>query len=339
MSLCRCSDHRVLRTLLTSSFPIVSLRHDFSLVLPSAKVLPRPLASLPLLCYHPPVPIRRRAKAITIINLKGGVGKTHTTWLLAGVCQERGLKCLAVDLDQQGNLTRNLVDGQPTAGAEKLFAPGCDIEPEDIICRSVLSNIDLIPAGPLLQPLDLTDQNQWERSDLQFALVDLVHAVRSDYDYILLDCPTKLSLTAFAALTASDFAVVPLEPADWGAQGVSQVTEAIQYVRKRHNPKLALLGYLISRMKRRRKYHQIYASELRSTYGDLAFDVVIQDLAGFEQAVTHAIPVNIRRRNSKEATIARDVFDEVERRITKARARGRTRRRASISQEGLVAVS
>ena len=282
----------------------------------------------------------RKAKTITVINLKGGVGKTHTTWLLAGNCEEQGIKVLAIDLDQQGNLTRNLMDSDKkntSKGSAALFNPGKDIEPSEIIQQSKFQHIDLIPADPTLQPLDVASQTDWERNDLQYSLVDLVHDVRCDYDYILFDCPTKLSLTGFAALTASDFVIVPLEPADWGAQGIEQVTQAIEYVKQRHNSKLELLGYLISRIKPRRQYHQIYADELRSRHGKKAFDTMIPDWAGYEQAVTHAVPVNLRRPNSKEARITREFFAEVEIRIKKAQS-SRRRRQRRVSKKRLTAV-
>lgn len=75
----------------------------------------------------------KNTQAITVINLKGGVGKTHITWLLAGNCEEQGIKILAIDLDQQGNLTRNLMDrdkNNPLKGSAALFDPGNDVEPD-----------------------------------------------------------------------------------------------------------------------------------------------------------------------------------------------------------------
>lgn len=276
---------------------------------------------------------------ITVINLKGGVGKTHTTWLLAGVCEELGLRCLAVDLDQQGNLTRNLFPAESFhRGTDALFRPGADVDPRTVAYSSKFTHIDIVPAGPALQPLDLTDQREWEKADLHLSLVDFVADVRMHYDFILFDCPTKLSLTGFAALTASDFAIVPLEPADWGAQGVGQVTEAIDCVRSHHNPKLHLLGYLISRYKQRRKYHDIYCRQLREHFGNDVFDTAIPDLAGYEQAVTHAVPPNIRRPTSREAHVARRFFAEVQQRIVQNRQSSRRCRSASVRRAKAVAV-
>jgi len=90
---------------------------------------------------------RPAASVITVVNLNGGVGKTHTTWLLAGVCQELGLRCLAVDLDQQANLTRNLLPTESLrGGTENLFRPGSDIDTDSVVHSSKFPRIDIVPA-------------------------------------------------------------------------------------------------------------------------------------------------------------------------------------------------
>ncbi|MCA9125255.1 MAG: ParA family protein [Planctomycetaceae bacterium] len=248
----------------------------------------------------------RRAEIITILNLKGGVGKTHASWLLAGVCEERGQKCLCIDLDTQGNLTRNLIDdASPVPGVEMLFHPGSDSDAKELIRRTRFEHIDLIPASYAIAPFDLSDQRQWEASDQQRTLHDALEPIRDQYDFIICDCPPRLSLVSFASLVASDHCLIPLEAADWGAQGVTQVTEAVHYVQKRENARLHLLGYLISRFKTARTYQHSYLAQLREHFGDLAFDTVVADLAGFEKSVTHAHPINLRESSSREADIAR----------------------------------
>src|SRR5205823_12723958 len=134
------------------------------------------------------------------------------------------------------------------------------------------------------------------------------------YDYLVFDCPPRLSLVSFAALCASDAVVIPMEAADWGAQGITQVTEAVRYVERHYNPRLQLLGYLVSRFKRARAYQQSYLKQLRTHFGALAFDTVIPDLAQFEKSVTDRIPTTLHAPRSEEAGIARQLFDEVERR-------------------------
>lgn len=297
-------------------------------------------AKMPVQCYDASEMKRTvSAKVITVLNLKGGVGKTHAVWLFAGLCSERGHRCLCIDLDPQGNLTRNLLgDASSQPGIELLFHPGTDSDAAELVRNATLPHVDILPASAAVAPFDLTDQRQWEAADLQLALQDAIEPLRAGYDYIICDCPPRLSLVSFAALVASDFLIVPLEAADWGAQGVTQVTEAAHYVRDRENPRLQLLGYLISRFKTARSYHHSYLEKLREHFGDLAFDTVIADLAGFEKSVTHAHPINLREPSSREAQIARDFFDEIQARIGKDGSGRPRRRRSNVSKVRIVAV-
>ena len=90
------------------------------------------------------------------------------------------------------------------------------------------------------------------RPTFNLSLIDAVSQLRPQYDYIVFDCPPRLSLVSFTALCASDAVIIPMEAADWGAQGIMQVTEAIHYVQKHYNSRLQLLGYLVSRFRRAR---------------------------------------------------------------------------------------
>lgn len=274
-----------------------------------------------------------KASAITVLNLKGGVGKTHASWLLAAVCQEQSRRVLAVDLDTQGNLSNSFLNGaDPVPGVEMLFHPGVDADPASLVRNTAFSQIDLISASARLARFDESDQKAWERADLHLSLVEPVDALRGRYEYILFDCPPRLSLVSFAALCASDFVIIPLEAADWGAQGIVQVAAAIDYVRARFNPRLQLLGYLVSRFKKARSYQQSYLKQLRQHFGALAFDAVIPDLAKFEQSVTDRIPITLHAKRSRAADIARGFFSEVEHRIQGFAGSGFQSRRAGLQR-------
>jgi chromosome partitioning protein len=265
-----------------------------------------------------------RATAITVINLKGGVGKTHTVWLLAGVCQERGKKLLVVDTDTQGNITKSLLSPcwNPIPGVAALFDQRSEVHPGNLVRPTRLPHVQVLPSNPLLSTYDLSDTKVWEQSDLHLSLAEGLREIDDRYDYILFDCPPRLSLVSFAALCASDFVVIPLEAADWGAQGIVQVTAAVDQVRARYNPDLALLGYLVSRFKRARAYQRSYLAKLREHFGALAFDTIIPDLAGYEKSVTHSVPITLHAPASIEAGIARRLFAEVQRRIHRCRRGG-----------------
>src|SRR2546423_10677165 len=98
-------------------------------------------------------------RVITVLNLKGGVGKTHTAWLLASVCQERGRRVLLIDTDTQGNLTSSFLDEREVgSGVETLFQPGHEPDVRGLIRRTAHEHIDLIPASIALAPYDLSNQ-------------------------------------------------------------------------------------------------------------------------------------------------------------------------------------
>ena len=141
------------------------------------------------------------ARVLTVLNLKGGVGKTHAAWLLASVCDERGRRVLLVDTDAQGNLTSSFLPGpddQP--GVEALFHPTTSAAARDLIRPTAFPAIDLIPGGPALAPFDLSRRSEWEKDNLHYALADALAPVLPAYDLVLIDCPPRLSLASFAAL-------------------------------------------------------------------------------------------------------------------------------------------
>jgi len=265
------------------------------------------------------------ARVITSLNLKGGVGKTHVCWLIAAVCQERGKRCLVLDLDKQGNITTSLLPNYAGGvGTDAFFNPAVDPQISDLIQRSALSQIDVIPGGFALERYNITDPTKWESAGLPLSLIDPLASVRGLYDYVLLDCPADISLITYAALAASDFLLVPLEAAQWGALGTQHVMKTYRHVRERHNRRLELLGYVVSRYKMARKYQSAYLERLQQHFGDDVFQTMIPDLSLFEQSVNDRVPITLHSPHSHAASIARSFFDELESRAERIAGRGQS---------------
>lgn len=263
-----------------------------------------------LLVTNPPT---NECRIITSLNLKGGVGKTHVCWLIAGVCHEQGKRCLVIDLDKQGNITTSLLpEFAGERGSDAFFNPAIDPNVSELIQKTTFSQIDVIPGGFALERYNITDPTKWESSGLLLSLVDSLATVRPFYDYILLDCPADISLITCAGLCASDFLLIPLEAAQWGALGTQHVVKTYQHVQQRHNARLQLLGFVVSRFKAPRKYQAAYLERLKERFGADAFETIIPDLASFEQSVTDRMPVVLHSPKSHAACIAREFFRELE---------------------------
>ncbi len=257
-----------------------------------------------------------QATVITSLNLKGGVGKTHLCWLIAGVCREQNQRCLVLDLDKQGNISTTLLGNEAAnlEGCESFFNPAFDPQVSNLIVQSQHAGIDCIPGSFRLEQYNDTSPGNWEGTGLERSLVDPINEVRKFYDYILIDCPADISLITYAALCASDFLMIPLETAQWGALGTQHVMTAFEHVRNTQNSDLSLLGFVASRFKKGRKYQKQYLAELREHFGTDAFQAVIPDLAPFEQSVNDRVPIVLHSPTSHAANIARDFFDEVRQR-------------------------
>lgn len=121
-----------------------------------------------------------QATVITSLNLKGGVGKTHLCWLIAGVCRKQHKRCLVLDLDKQGNISTTLLgdDAVKITGCETFFDASIDPQISELIQQSPLAGIDCIPGSFRLEQYNDTSPGNWEGTGLERSLVDPINEVR-----------------------------------------------------------------------------------------------------------------------------------------------------------------
>lgn len=232
---------------------------------------------------------------ITMLNQKGGVGKSSTTFHLGGTLAKLGRRVLLVDNDPQSSLTQGLIGPDATerldpATTIAALYRGDPVYPSSLVCPTAFDNLHLLPgsehAGEFNRPHPHAEP--WE---LQVSLVDPLGELGAAYDLILVDCPPTLQMASWAALAASDGLIVPAQPEDYGSQGLTSVRRSIDLVRQTINPRLRIVGLLITMYQSRRAVHQIYSATLRQLYGAEVFDTAIPQTADIPEATMLRKPV------------------------------------------------
>lgn len=264
---------------------------------------------------------------LTMLNQKGGVGKTSTCYHLAGTLAQLGRRVLLVDNDPQSSLTQGFLGPQATrqldpaetiAGAYSQTAV-----PELAVRPSGIEGVDLI-AGSRHAALFNTPAPQTADWPLQVALRDFLGEVSAGYDTVLIDCPPNLHMCSWAALVASDGLVVPLQPEDFGAQGIADVTESVDLVRSGPNPSLLELGYLVTMVNTRTAVHRGYEQRLRSIYGAAVFDAMVPYSVDFKESLMVRKPVSVYKPRGAAAKSMKAVAAELDARLEARRTGTRT---------------
>ena len=205
-------------------------------------------------------------QTISIVNHKGGVGKTTSVSSLGVALARMGKRVLLVDLDAQGNLTDTLTK---TPGDRSIYDSLRTLETIPVV--NIREGLDLCPSSIDLVSMDLELADKRER---EYRLSQLLQGL--DYEYILLDCPPSLGLLTINALTASTKVIIPLTPEALPAKGLGTLLDIIERTRETLNPGLSLGGILITRYNRR-KINRLVEETLRETFGDSVFKTKIRE--------------------------------------------------------------
>jgi chromosome partitioning protein len=260
---------------------------------------------------------------IAVVNLKGGSAKSSTCYHMGGVLAKRGGKVLVVDDDPQSSLTqgfwgprvlRDLPPGRTIAAVYD----GSDPLPEHVIHPTGIDGLSILPGHEEAMAWNTPTASEW--GDRPLAIRLLLHEVKSDYDYCLIDCPPNLHLCSFAALLAADFALVPLQAEDFGAQGMVAVNRAISQVQGQRGGVPVVLGYLLTMFDKRLGVHQAYAANLRGAYGDLVFATTVPYAKDFKESVAARTPISHFKKSGVARKAIEDLADEVGVRLAAAAA-------------------
>lgn len=229
------------------------------------------------------------SKVIAVTNQKGGVGKTTTAINLGASLAVAEKRTLVIDMDPQGNGSSGLgVDrssNQPSI-YEVLVA---DAPVWDSIRREVhFAYLDVIPSTRDLVGAEIELVGRPERETV---LRRAIEAVRSEYDFILIDCPPSLGLLTLNALTAADSALIPIQCEFYALEGLSQLLNTIRLIQRGFNPSLDVEGVLLTMYDKRLNLSRQVADEARDYFGNKVFGTIVPRNVRLAEAPSFAKPI------------------------------------------------
>ncbi len=224
-------------------------------------------------------------KVIAIANQKGGVGKTTTAINLGASLAVNEKKVLIIDLDPQANTTSGLGFEKNNKSTYDLLINSANAD--ELILSTPLEHMDLIPSNINLVGAEVELVNLDNREKI---LSLGIRTIKLKYDFILIDCPPSLGLLTLNGLTAADSVIIPVQCEYFALEGLGQLLNTINIVKRHFNHNLEIEGVLLTMFDTRLRLSHQVADEVRKYFGDKVYNTVITRNVRLSEAPSHGKP-------------------------------------------------
>jgi chromosome partitioning protein len=234
-------------------------------------------------------------KIISVINQKGGVGKTTTVINLATALAFQNKKILVIDLDPQGNATTGLGISNDLKDSRTIYdVLNGNSNFEDVIKDTSIGNLKLVSSNVDLSGLEVEMANENRKAFLLKDKIEVfLKSKKNDFSYIFIDCPPSLSLLTVMSLVVAKSLIVPLQAEFFALEGLSQLIKTIDRVKIKLNPELSIRGVLLTMFDKRNKLSSEVDREAREFFKDKVYQTVIPRNVRLSEAPSHGMPILI----------------------------------------------
>lgn len=236
-------------------------------------------------------------KVISVANQKGGVGKTTTTVNLSTILAKKGKKVLLIDTDPQGNATSGLGITKEVEFSVYDILVG-DTEFDETIQETAIKNLSLCPSNISLSGAEVELVSMMSREQRLKTKLD---SIKSRYDYILIDCPPALGLITLNAFTASDSVLIPVQCEYFALEGLGQLLNTVNLVKKHLNKNLEIEGALLTMYDARTNLSNQVVKEVKKYFENKVYKTVIPRNVRLSEAPSYGMPISIYDPRSKGA--------------------------------------